>query len=384
MPRSIAVEFSSPGKVGLTIVDVPAPRGDELLVRVRACGICMLDVNTFTGKLPAAFPRVTGHEGVGVVDRVGADVSAFRPGDKVAFLGVPALSEYCLVKAERAAPIPLETEDFVPWIAEPASCVINGARSARVEPGDTVVLIGAGYMGLLLVQALPRQIMEHFVVIDVDEDRLALARRFGAAITLNPEQVDVVAEVRKLTGASGVAVYPEERDAVGRLLGRDAAACLHLTPEDVPPLERALGAREARVHTTLSPQDVWMVERVLARVRSGADIVIEAAGARGILDTAGRMVRRGGRLSIFSFHTAREEVDLPLWHTQGFEVQNPAPGFSRNSAKDLQDAVRLMRAGMLDQSLLITHRFAHTAIQEALELTAARPKGYIKAAVTFD
>jgi len=106
MTRAVAVEFRSPGKVGLTTIDVPAPRAGELLVRVRACGICMFDVTTFKGKLPAAFPRVAGHEGVGVVEQVGADVGTYKPGDKIAFLGGPALSDYCLVKETNAALIP--------------------------------------------------------------------------------------------------------------------------------------------------------------------------------------------------------------------------------------------------------------------------------------
>jgi threonine dehydrogenase-like Zn-dependent dehydrogenase len=384
MPRSVAIEFSSPGTVGLTTLELPPPRPDELLIRVRACGICMFDVNTFKGKLAAPFPRVAGHEGVGVVDRVGAEVTAFRPGDKVAFLGGPALSEYCIVKAERAALIPPDTDDYALWIAEPASCVVNGVRSARVEPGDTVILIGAGYMGLLLVQALPTRVMHRFVVIDVDDERLELARRFGAAVTLNPRDVDVVTEVRRLTGASESAVYPEEQEVVARLLGRAAASCRSLAWEDVAAIERLLGARESRVHADLSPQDIWLAERALSRRRSGADIVIEAAGAPGVLDTAGRMLRPGGRLSIFSFHTSREEVDLPTWHMRGYEVQNPAPNFSHNIVKDFQDAVRLMHDRTLDQRALITHRFPHTAAREALAVTAARPKGYIKAAVTFD
>jgi threonine dehydrogenase-like Zn-dependent dehydrogenase len=247
-----------------------------------------------------------------------------------------------------------------------------------------VVLLGAGYMGLLLVQALPKQIMERFIVIDVDEDRLALARRFGAEITLNPRDMDIVAEVRRLTGKDDVTTLPEERDALGRLLGRAPAACARLSGEDVAAAEQRLGAGERRRHADLAPAEVWLIERALSRARSGADIVIEAAAAKGVVDTAGQMLRRGGRLSIFSYHTAREEVDLPLWHGKGLEVQNPSPGFSRNSAEDLQDAVRLLRKGVLDQRELITHCFPHTAIQEALELTAARPRGYIKAAVTFE
>ena len=121
------------------------------------------------------------------------------------------MSEYCLVKEHNAARIPSDTEDYAFWVAEPAGCVINGARSAQVEPGDTVVLIGVGYMGLLLVQALPKHFMERFIVVDVDEKRLALARRFGAKTTLNAADVDVVAEVRAITGTPEVPVFPEEQ-----------------------------------------------------------------------------------------------------------------------------------------------------------------------------
>src|SRR5579871_3944230 len=107
--RSVAIEFSAPGKIGLTHLDLPALRSDEVLVRVRACGICMLDVNTFRGKLSFAFPRAAGHEGAGVVEQIGDGVTTVAEGDKVAFLGGPALSEYCIVKQTQVALIPAET-----------------------------------------------------------------------------------------------------------------------------------------------------------------------------------------------------------------------------------------------------------------------------------
>jgi threonine dehydrogenase-like Zn-dependent dehydrogenase len=258
-------------------------------------------------------------------------------------------------------------------------------RSARVEPGDTVVLIGAGYMGLLLVQLLPKNLMKHFIVVDVERERLALARSHGATVTLDPSEVDAVAEVRRLTTAAArVEVRPAERSAVARLLETAESSVAELSVGDVARLRAALGAREGRYHAALTPYEVLLAERVAARMRSGADIVIEAAGARGTLDMATQMVRPGGRLSIFAFHTLREEVDTPAWHMGGYEVQNPAPSFSRDFARDFRDAVGFLGSGALCQDELITHRFAHTRIAEALQTAAAKPAGFIKAAITFD
>src|SRR5947209_4890406 len=126
MIRSEAVVFEKPGKVGTTTVEWPAPAHDEVVVRVKACGICMFDVNTYTGKLPLSFPRLGGHEGVGVVEWVGSAVTSLTAGDKVTFLGGPALGEYCVIKAAGAVRLPAETEDYVRWVAEPAACVVNG------------------------------------------------------------------------------------------------------------------------------------------------------------------------------------------------------------------------------------------------------------------
>lgn len=80
----------------------------------------------------------------------------------------------------------------------PLACVVNGIRGASIEIGDNVCLIGCGYMGLLLLQATPIRYMSSLVALDICDERLDLARDFGAEYTLNPRRCDPVREVRRL------------------------------------------------------------------------------------------------------------------------------------------------------------------------------------------
>lgn len=384
MVATEALVMTAPGKIERQTIEVAAPRGGQLLVRVMASGICQFDISLFTGKLKAAFPQLGGHEGVGIVEAVGDGVDGFEPGDKVTFLGGPTFAGYTLVNPAKAVRIPDDVSDYAIWISEPAACATNGVRSARVEPGDTVVLIGTGYMGMLVLQGLPKSLMSRFIVVDLDEERLELARQYGAEITLNPRECDPVAEVLKLTGPQRPVVISKEEQAALEALGVPPSAPGRLSIDDRNKAREALGANVGKVHTNLSLEQLDQARRAVGRISGGVDIVIEATGAKGTLDMATQMLRPGGRLSIFGYHTAREEVPTPLWHMNGIEVQNPAPKFSANFDEDFRDAVKLIAKGSYDQRRLITHRFRPDEAQQALEFAAGRPQGYIKGVFLFE
>ncbi len=384
MKTTEALILPRPGTVELGEMSLASVGPEDVLIRVTVGGICMFDVGTFRGTLKLPFPRYAGHEGAGVIEEVGERVDTVHPGDLVTFNSSPCFARYHVAKATNVARVAPGTTDLALWISEPCACSTNGVRSARIEPGDDVVLIGAGYMGLLLVQGLPKEIMRHFVVVDVDDRRLQLARAFGAEIVINSTHQDALREVQRLTSTRDATLPKAERAALAKLLDRPESELEQITLDLSQEGYERLGSAEGRVHDNFTAAELSLAEHALHRVDCGADVVIEAAGAPGTLDLASRMLRTGGRLSIFAFHTKREEVPTPLWHMAGLEVQNPAPGFSRNWHEDWRDAVRLLHKGVYRQAELITHRFPHTDAQHALEYLAGRPEECIKAVFTFD
>jgi L-iditol 2-dehydrogenase len=224
-------------------VPVPQPDADELLIRIRACGICGSDVHGYDGSTGRRIPPIVmGHEAAGVVESVGRDVTRFRPGDRVTFdstvycgrcfycdrgqvnlcdhrevIGVStpmfrrmgAFAEYVTVPARIAYMLP----DSMPFahaaLIEAASVAVHGASLTPIEPGDTAVVVGSGMIGLLTLQAVRQAGAERVVVVDVDDTRLELARKLGATETLNSKKADTVAEIQRLTGGRGADVAVE-------------------------------------------------------------------------------------------------------------------------------------------------------------------------------
>jgi len=190
--------FLSKGKAESREIDMPRPVRSEVLIETKACGICMGDIYVYEGKVPSE--QAMGHEGVGVVAEVGEDVVDFKSGDKVTTLGGPAFAEYYLTDRRNVAKIPDDVGDFSLWISEPAACAVNGIRGSGIQIGDDICTIGCGYMGLLLIQAMPRNIVGNIFALDIRDERLDLARKFGVDLALNPNEIDVVEEIRDRLG----------------------------------------------------------------------------------------------------------------------------------------------------------------------------------------
>ncbi len=178
--------------------DIPEPRRSEVLVETKACGICMGDVYAFQGKLPGG--RVMGHEGVGIVAKTGEDVRNVKPGERVTTLGGPAFAQFYRTDCRNIARIPDDVEDLALWISEPAACAVNGIKRSAIQIGDKVCIIGCGYMGLLLLQSIPKAIVDCLVAVDLLNERLDLAMKFGADHAVNPREVKAVEEVRRILG----------------------------------------------------------------------------------------------------------------------------------------------------------------------------------------
>jgi threonine dehydrogenase-like Zn-dependent dehydrogenase len=189
------------------IARVPPPEigPDEVLVRVRACGVCTSELAAWTGDAPAAYPRHLGHEVSGTIAAVGADVDSLTTDDPVGvWVTSHGFAEYVAAKAAHCRPagdVPLDEA-----LAEPLACAVNAVEEADVRLGDDVVLIGAGFMGNL-VQALVRlRGVRQLVVADTRPDALERAAALGATRVVDVRGESLTDVVSQLTGGRGADV----------------------------------------------------------------------------------------------------------------------------------------------------------------------------------
>jgi S-(hydroxymethyl)glutathione dehydrogenase/alcohol dehydrogenase len=249
---AVLEQFGSP--LSVTEVDLAEPRAGEVLVRVEACGVCHTDMYTASGADPSGYaPAVLGHEGCGVVERVGEGVSSVTPGDRVVtlfspqcrecihcrspktnlclaireqqnrgylpdgttrlsrdgepirhFMGTSTFAEYTVMPEIALAKVSPEAEPdhaclFACGLSTGLGAVIN---TARVEPGSTCVVFGAGMVGLGAVAGCRLQGAERIICVDMSEARLELARGQGATDTWVGGE-ETAARVLEATGGFG-------------------------------------------------------------------------------------------------------------------------------------------------------------------------------------
>jgi len=215
----------------------PAVGDDDVLVRVKACGICGSDVQGYTGKTGRRIPPlIMGHEASGIVEKVGKNVKDFQMRDRVCFdstvycnnceqcrqgfynrcekrhvLGVSipnfkrhgAFAEYVAVPRWIVSKIPDDLSFIHAALLEPVSIATHAANRAPIEAGDTIVIIGAGTIGLLVLQACKLKGAGRIIVCDINEFRLDVARKLGADVVVNPTKVDLKQTVLRQTDNKG-------------------------------------------------------------------------------------------------------------------------------------------------------------------------------------
>jgi 2-desacetyl-2-hydroxyethyl bacteriochlorophyllide A dehydrogenase len=173
-------------------VEIPEPDENEVLVRMEVCGICGWDLLAYSGRFAKfhQYPFYAGHEGIGRIVATGERVQGLDVGQRVACHELPIgsrggglMARHAVRPANKVSVIPEGTGIPVTrWIVEPAACVVNGLLYAEIKPGDSVALVGAGYMGLLMLQALRRTLAGRVSVFEPDAGRLELARGFSAGM----------------------------------------------------------------------------------------------------------------------------------------------------------------------------------------------------------
>lgn len=222
-PSMLAAVLVEPGRFELRIVPRPEPGPGEVRVRIEGCGICGSNGPVFEGRSWFRYPfspGAPGHEGWGLVDVVGEGVAGLAPGDRVAFLSSNALAEHGVVPAAAALRLPASLRGQ-PVPAEPLGCAFNVLARSDLRPGQTVAVVGVGFLGVLMVW-LARQAGARVIALGRRPFALELARRFGAHETLvMNDHGRLLAEVARLTGG---ALCDRVIEAVGEPWPLDLAA----------------------------------------------------------------------------------------------------------------------------------------------------------------
>jgi len=311
-----ATVFRGMNDIGIEEVPRPHPGIGEAVIQVTLTTICGTDLHIVRGEYPVKPGLVIGHEPVGVIDELGPGVTGYEIGDRVLVGAITpcgqcraclsghlsqcghgggyeaiggwrfgntingAQAQYLLVPAAQAnlAKIPAElTDEQAVLLADIASTGISGAEAAPVRIGDAVVVFAQGPIGLCATAGAKLMGASLIIGVDGDDNRLAMARRMGADVVLDYRAVDVVAEVKRLTGGGvDVAIEalgtPQTFESALRSLrpgGTLSSLGVYSGKLQMPYEAFAAGLGDHRIVTTLCPGGKERMRRLLTLVQSG-------------------------------------------------------------------------------------------------------------------
>lgn len=293
---------------------IPEIKENEMLIRMLVCGTCLSEYPDWKNGESAG--EILGHEPVGVVEKTGSQITGFKPGDRVTGLFKNCFAEYAVSTEELALLVPEGLKDEEA-IGEPWSCLVSGADRTDVKFGDTVAVVGCGYMGLGVMQLLKLKGAGKIIAVDIRKESLELAKRFGAD-----------------------EVY---------------------TPEELP---------------NKYIVDEWNDEMFIR----GVDVAAEVTGGAAGLELAGKMVRPHGVLSIVGFHQSGglREIDMKLWNWKAITVINAHERRNRMQMEFMREALAMFQNKKINTKPMMTNEYSLEEINKAFTEMKEKPEGYIK------
>lgn len=318
-----AAVIPRPGVLEIREVPVPEPGLGQVRVRLEGCGLCAASVAAWEGRAESDFefplgPGEPGDEAWGEVTALGEGVSGVEVGQRVGVLTHAGFAEYAVVNAGALVALP-EALDNEPFPARALGGAVNVFRRSFIDKGQTVAVIGFGFLGALVTQ---------FAVLA--QARVVAVGRRPCALRIAKQLGAQAAVVMKEPGGDPVALETMRELNGGELF----------------------------------------------------DIAIEATGTQRGLDLAGEATRDRGRLVIAGSHRGGPRlVDVGLWNRRGIDVINahePSPEVLREG---LREAVAALECGLLKPGPLYTHRFSLARLDDAMALAAKRPSDFMKALV---
>ncbi|WP_272477322.1 zinc-binding dehydrogenase [Baekduia alba] len=216
----VGAVLSAPRTLAVVARELPPLGPRDVLVAVSRCGVCTGDVDAWLGRSALTEPEPLGHEPAGVVVAVGAEVTRVAVGERVAcWVEEGGFADRVVTDEQHCFAVP-ETVAH-PEMAEPLSCIVNAVELAAPALADDVVIVGAGFMGLLLQLVLQARGPRTVTVADVRPGALARAAALGATHTVDTSREDLRARVAEITGGRGADVAFE---VTGSNIGLDLAA----------------------------------------------------------------------------------------------------------------------------------------------------------------
>lgn len=350
-----ATVFVAPGRIELTDKPIPDIGPNDALIRITTTTICGTDVHILKGEYPVKPGLTIGHEPVGVVEKLGANVQGYAEGQRViagaicpSFTsygcqdGVPSQdggghghgykpmggwrfgntldgtqAEYVRVPDAQAnlAPVPDGLSDEqVLMCPDIMSTGFAGAEAANICIGDTVVVFAQGPIGLCATAGAKLRGASTIIAVDGIDDRLQISRNMGADITLNFRQVDVVDEIMKITGGRGV------------------------------------------------------------------DASIEALGTQTTFETALRVLKPGGTLSSLGVYSSDLKIPLDAFHA-GLGDNKIVTSLCPGGKERMRRLLNVVASGRADFGALVTHTYRLDDIVAAYQLFANQRDGVLKVAI---
>lgn len=228
-----AAVLHAPGDLRIETVPVPTDIGDEeVLIKVRAVGICGSDLDRVMKTGTYSFPTIPGHEFCGEIEETGSGVKDYKKGDRVAvapilpcfkcdfcqqgsygqcdnynYLGSRTnggFAQYVKAPAKNLVRLPDEVSFIEGATVEPAAVTLHGVKKVGVQAGDTVAVLGSGAIGLFAIQFAKILGASRAIAVDVDYKKLEFAKAVGADICINAAEGDAVQLIKDLTGNKGV------------------------------------------------------------------------------------------------------------------------------------------------------------------------------------
>lgn len=295
----------------------PVPGPGEILVEVKACGVCASELHPWhdgTWGLPTRF----GHEPAGVVRAVGSGVRKVAPGDRVTGFFAPAQSDLALAEEWQVEQIPAGVP-FEQALGEPLACLVNALRRSRIEVGDRVALIGLGFMGLGLLSLIRLRGPREIIAIDPRPEARERALSLGADRALAPDEVPDDLLLTKFADWDG----PTGCDVVVEGSGTQAGL--------------TLAGRMVRAHGVLSAMG-W---------------------------------HQGGPRS----------VDAEMWGWKAIDVVNAHMRRQADKVESLRIGLDLIAAGRFSLAPLVSHTFGLEHIDQAFQHMIEKPHGFVKAVI---
>jgi NADPH2:quinone reductase len=330
-----AATLTDANAVAIEEQERPNPKPSELLIEINACGVCATDLHMYSGSLTVDYPMVPGHESAGKVVEVGEAVDDYQPGDRVAInpsipchecracksgrenlchdltsVGGAAkhiidgtFAEYASVpvgNVERIEDLDYRTAAF----AEPLGCVINGVDQIDLTSGETVVVVGAGAIGLLLVQVLRASGAGAVVVSEPVDERREAALEVGADYVIDPTEEDPGEVIPDLVGDVDVAIeavgLPKTIEQAHSLTGPGGRTLIFgVPPEDatieISPFDIFYEEREVVGTYSLTPNTFARAVTLLQNGRIDVDsLITDEFALEGLEDAFDQMENRQG------------------------------------------------------------------------------------------